>query len=85
MGKRPIERVFEILKGPSGVRAALREEGIELKTPWTCSKWLRAGRLPWTPRTREYALALERATQRAGETVTAAELLQAEEPQLAAM
>lgn len=75
MKKTPIERVFEILQGPSGVSRSLGVEGITI-TPWACSKWLRAGRLPRTEYTGEtqYAEALERATKRAGTPITAQEL-----------
>ena len=75
IGATPLERVFALLGGPSGVLRALRKEGIEIKTPWAVNKWLRAGRLPRTEYTGEttYAQALERAV---GGQVTAAELLE---------
>jgi hypothetical protein len=71
----PIERVFTLLGGPTGVLRALRKEGIEIKTPWAVSKWLRAGRLPRTEYTGEtkYAQVLERAVD--GQ-VTAEQLLE---------
>lgn len=66
--KKPLERVFGWLGGPSGVARALREQSagrVDL-TPWACSKWLRAGRLPRTDYTKEtnYAELLERAVAR---------------------
>lgn len=69
----PIQRVFDLLKGPSGVARSLGDQGIRI-TPWAVNKWLRAGRLPRTEYTGEthYARALERAVD--GQ-VTAAELL----------
>lgn len=71
----PIERVFELLGGPSGVLRALRAEGIEIKTPWAVSKWRQAGRLPRTEYTGEttYARVLERAV---GGQVTAEAMLE---------
>jgi hypothetical protein len=65
--KTPLERIFEILGGPSGVSRALAESDVKI-TPWACNKWLRAGRLPRTDYTREtnYAELLERAARRAG-------------------
>lgn len=60
-GDRPLERVFELLGGPTGVLKALQAQGIDIKTPWAVNKWLRAGRLPRTEYTGEtsYAKALE--------------------------
>lgn len=59
--RNPLQIVFEILGGPTGVLRALQAQGIELKTPWAVNKWLRAGRLPRTDYTGEtqYAKALE--------------------------
>lgn len=73
--KKPLERVFELLGGPTGVLKALRAAGIEIKTPWAVNKWLRAGRLPRTEYTGEtnYAQVLERAV---GGQVTAAAMLE---------
>lgn len=70
----PIAKVFELLKGPSGVARSLSERGVRI-TPWACNKWLRAGRLPRTEYTGEtrYASLLEQAVDG---KVTAAELLQ---------
>lgn len=62
-GKRkPLERVFDWLGGPSGVSRSLGDHGVSI-TPWACSKWLRAGRLPRTDYTKEtnYAELLARA------------------------
>ncbi len=74
-GDRPLERVFELLGGPSGVARSLLEQGISI-TPWAVNKWLRAGRLPRTEYTGEtsYAQALERAVNGQG---TAMVLLEA--------
>jgi hypothetical protein len=75
MEKSPIERAFEILKGPSGVSRGLASKEIVV-TPWACNKWLRKGRLPRTEYTgeTEYAKALEQLTE--GQ-VTAEQLLEA--------
>lgn len=71
----PLEKVFELLKGPAGVSRALAEQGIKV-TPWAANKWLRAGRLPRTEYTGEtaYARALETAVKA---QVTADVLLEA--------
>jgi hypothetical protein len=72
---RPLERVFDLLGGPTGVTRALAREGITI-TAWAVNKWLRAGRLPRTEYTGEtqYAKALERSVN--GQ-VTAEVLLEA--------
>lgn len=69
-----LERVFDLLGGPTGVKRALAKQGIEL-TPWAVNKWLRAGRLPRTEYTGEtsYAKAFEIAVDG---KVTAAALLE---------
>lgn len=70
----PLERVFELLEGPAGVRRALLAAGIDIKTDWAVNKWRRQGRLPRTEYTGEtkYARVLEAAV---GGQVTAEEML----------
>lgn len=71
--KSALERIFEILGGPSGVSRCLGAAGITI-TPWAVNKWLRQGRLPRTEYTGEttYARVLAAA---AGGQVSAEELL----------
>lgn len=71
----PIDRVFDLLGGPTGVLKVLRAAGIDIKTPWAVNKWRRAGRLPRTEYTGEtnYARVLAAAVD--GQ-VTAEQLLE---------